>query len=1182
MYLKSLEIIGFKSFPEKIDLKFSQGITAVVGPNGCGKSNLVDAIRWALGEQRSRLMRGAKMEELLFSGTTKRKALNFAEVSLVFDEVDKLIPVEYHEVAVTRRMYRSGEGEYYLNKTACRLKDVLELFWDTGIGTDTYSIIGQGRVEQIISSRPEERREIFEEAAEIHKYKEKKKETSYRLAEMKGNMLRVEDLLAELRGGWGELSAAASLAGEYRLLQSRLQEIEQKLFEQRWEKNRGAAVKLEGESIRLEELLREKRANLQNLSEKLARLAAEETLVSHNVEDKQKAYQAGSSRVDDLRHRCVLLQEQRKFAAERSIIKEDAYREINSRLEGIEKSYRENEEELQGVHREQEEAGRSAARLQAAVQNLRSGALHASREKIKEELALYRSGRAVLEQSAKDADLRRREHEERLAALERKREEKRLEAEKWGEEEKKARGLFTRLQMELEDLQKESGLQENLYRDASTRFMTQKDEYVRRAQELEKKTGRLKLLRENEDSFSAYGAGVRAVMGATGRAPFLKGIYGPAAGLIKAPREFEKAVEVALGASLQYIVVEDDQAAREAIAYLKDKKAGRATFLPLTLLKVPPRKEIPPAPDGFLYQASKVAAAEEKYKKAIDYLLGGTLIAKNLDDALHVLRGDRGGWRFVTLDGEMLTPGGAITGGARSGEQSGFLQRKRELSALQEETFSLQDDLRIRKEKLSEEEAKPSVLMEGLNRLALKQKTCEEELAQSGASLGRCRLERERSARELQSLEPERLSLNEKYRLLQEEGEKIAAGLKAGEEDLERLESELTRTGEQVEQEESAGKQLEEELLEIRIKFSALQEKESSCQELLRKQALEKEDLTVMAASVSRERERALAEMQDLEAREQDLLQKLEMDKAGLELAEQNLMSLTGELNLCRREKETLEMEKEKQQRSLERHERRSYQLELEQTRFREEKRYLSEFYRERYGADPETIPPIQADESEEGLQAEKERISAQILTLGDVAPGAIEEFERLRERVDFLETQQSDLLQGEQGMRKVIAELDQEMERRFLQALQIIEKFFLDAFAGLFGGGQALIKLTDPGHVLESGIEIIAQPPGKKLQNITLLSGGEKALTSIALLFALLQYKPVPFCVLDEIDSSLDESNIERFISFLKKYSLHSQFILITHRQKTMEEADVLYGVTMEEQGISKILSINLTEKAG
>lgn len=1182
MRLKSLEIIGFKSFSERVELKFSQGITAIVGPNGCGKSNLLDAIRWALGEQSARLLRGTKMEELMFNGTAQRKALNFAEVSLLLENVDKSIPLDYHEVVITRRMYRSGEGEYYLNKTPCRLKDVLELFWDTGIGTETYSLVGQGRIEQIINARAEDRREIFEEAAEIHKYKQKKKETSSRLEEMRANMVRLEDLLVELKDRQSHLSSAAELAGKYRDFHSQLQQTDRKLFELRWEKNRSSLAQVTGEAARVAEILQAKRVNLHDITEKTARLARDEARTFQEVEEKQKKYQQHLAKVEEYRHKLSLVQEQRKFAREKSVLKEEAFQEIKSRLAGIEKSFLQNKEELQNVLKEQEYTGQKAVEVQTRIKNLRSGSLFASQEKLKEQLAEFRSGEAVMEHSLRDNELRCSELQERIGELENKQKIKWQEAEKWRTKEENVQGNLLRLKNEQADLEKEIQLRQKHYEDISRRYSDKKEKYTLSTQDLAKKNGRLKLLREHEEELTSYTGGVRAVMRAFTRDSLVEGIYGPVASLIDVSPNFEKAVEVALGPSLQFIVVEDDSVARKSIAFLKEKKAGRATFLPLNLLRSPTRKEIPQGIDGFLGLASKVVTVPDKFKKVIDYLLGGVLVARDLESALQLLRSGRGGWRIVTLDGELITPGGAITGGLQSGERSGFLQRKRELAVLQKEIESLEKRLEEEKNALAGENERLTSLNEELSRLDARQKAVEKQIVECQRQMENCRFEAERIAKELTELEQDKKIVEVKYGLLREEGQKIASELGYNRQMTVKLEEELARIGRRVSQEESESKQLEEELMELRVKFSALQEKESSCQEFQRRQFQEKERLLSLARVFSEEREKALAEMKKLEAEEANLAGKLEEEKGELDLEEKILNELSADLKLCREKKEELETEKTREQRAVERYDRRYYQLNLHKTQLMEENRYLTEYCLEKFGLNPATIPHFQVEESEEQLQTERDRLSEQILALGDVNSGAIEEYERLLERIQFLEKQQDDLLQGEKGMRRVMAELDREMEKRFLRAVHSIEENFLETFTGLFGGGQAFIRLTEPDNVLESGIEIVAQPPGKKLQNISLLSGGEKALTAIALLFAVLQYKPAPFCVLDEIDSSLDESNIERFLDFLKKYSQKTQFILITHRQKTMEEADVLYGVTMEEQGISKVLSLNLSEKAG
>jgi len=1182
MYLKSLEIVGFKSFSEKVELNFSQGITAIVGPNGCGKSNLVDAIRWGLGEQSAKLMRGSKMEDLLFNGTAQRKALNFAEVSLVLDDVNKCLPLDYHEVVITRRMYRSGEGEYYLNKTPCRLKDIFEIFWDTGIGTETYSLIGQGRVEQIINAKPEERRELFEEAAEIHKYKQKKKETGSRLEETKRNMIRLEDLLAELKNRQNNLSQEADLARKYLAFQQQLKEKERKLFELRWERNRSSIAKVEGESERIKELLQGKKANLQKILDNAGHLAQDEEQTYQELEEKRNNVQFRQVEAGKLRQALSLVQEQKKFAREKNILKKEAVQEVRLRLVGIENTLLENKEVLQKVLKEQELTGQRAAQVQARIKSLQRESLAASREKLKEQLTELRSRGAVLEQAAQDNEQRCHELNERISEIKKKQEAKNQEAEKWRNEEKTFRGVLARLKAEEKDLEKEFQMQKKRSDDFSKRCEEQKEKYAELLRELEKKKGRLKLLRENEEEFLSYAGGVRAVMHAAGGGASLKGIYGPVANLINVSQEYERAIEVALGASLQFIVVEDDRAAREAIAFLKEKKAGRATFLPLNLLKTPVQREIPQGIEGLLGVASKIVAISNKFKKAVDYLLGGVLVAKDLKTALQILRKDRGGWRIVTLDGEMLTPGGAISGGLHSRERLGFLQRKRELASLQQEIEILEKRLEKEKNELIAGSKKLTSLGEELDFLALKQKANEREMPEIRRQLENCRIGQERIAGELRELEEEGTSVEVKYGLLKEKGQRILLELKENREALERTGRELTQAGRLVSQEENEIRRLEEELTEVRIKFSALQEKESACQELIRRQSQEKERLAILIGTLSEEQKKAFAEIEKLEIEEKDLAKRLGEEEQELKQEENVLSRLSQELASIRRAKEELELEKEKEQRSLERAERRYYQLNLEKAQLVEESRYLREHYLEKYGLDLSSAAHFEVNEKEEQLQKDRDVIAERIRALGEVNSGAIEEYERLKERILFLENQLRDLLHGEKGMRKVMAELDREMEKRFLQTLHTVEKNFLNIFTGLFGGGQAFLRLTDPEKVLESGIEIIAQPPGKKLQNISLLSGGEKALTSIALLFSVLEYKLAPFCVLDEIDSSLDESNIERFIALLKRYSQQTQFILITHRQRTMEAADVLYGVTMEEQGISKVLSLNLTKKAG
>ncbi|HHU75998.1 MAG TPA: chromosome segregation protein SMC [Firmicutes bacterium] len=1182
MRLKSMEITGFKSFPEREKLRFPRGITAIVGPNGCGKSNLADAIRWVLGEQSAKSMRGAKMEELMFSGTAQRRALNFAEVSLTLDNAEGRLPLEYHEVVITRRMYRSGEGEYYLNKTPCRLRDIHELFWDTGIGTETYSFVGQGRVEQIINARPEDRRELFEEAAEIYKYKQQKKMASSRLEELKVNMVRLGDLLAELRGRQGSLLDEAKQARVYLDLQAQHQKRERKLFEFRWEKSRKSLARIKDESVRLEDLMQIKKTEWQNISIDLEHLIQDEKDLSLRLEKKQEIVLGLRARIEELNHKKSLVKEQKKFAREKSILKEEASRELRLRLEGLETTIAKNKKELQDVLKEQEAGGQEAARVQERLGVLRKGSHAVSREKLKEQLAGLRSHQAVLEHTARDNKLRLGELGEKIAELEKRREIKGQEIEKLNNEEERIEGAFARLENEQKDQQKELQWHQKRYRVFSCRLDEQKEKLIRSAHEIERKKDRLRLLQENEGELLSYAAGVRAVMNAAAKGSLQQGIYGPVASLIDVGEEFEKAAEVALGASQQFIIVEDDRTARGAIAYLKEKKAGRATFLPLNLLKIPRPREIPKAGEDLLGIFSKIVVVEDRFKRAIDYLLGGVLVTKDLKTALQVLRQDKRGWRIVTLDGEMVTPGGTISGGLQPGKRFSFLQRKRELVTLRGEIEYLGKCLEGENKLLADDNEKLASLAEELSLLAARRETKEKEIIEMGKLQERCRLASERIADELKDLEKEIASARSRYNLLEEQGKGVFHGLEENRKTWGQIEKELSRTRQQVDQKESEKKKLEEELQEIRIRFSALQERESYLQGILKRQLQEKAGLETLAETLSAEEEKARAKVKELETEESNLARVLGEGKIDLEREEKILSQISRDHVSLNRAREEQGIKKEKEQRALERAERRYYQANLEKTRLEEESRYLKEHYLEKYGAELLEVPGPKVNVDEKQLRAERDRLAEQMLAFGDINIGAIDECARLDKRIQFLEDQLEDLLQGEKGTRQVMRKLDREMEKRFLETLRTVEKFFLHTFTGLFGGGQAFLKLADPEEVLESGIEIIAQPPGKKLQNISLLSGGEKALTSIALLFSLLQYKPVPFCVLDEIDSSLDESNIERFTDLLERFTDDTQFILITHRRKTMDAADVLYGVTMEEQGVSKILSLNLTKKVG
>lgn len=1190
MYLKKLELAGFKSFPEKVEFTFSPGITATVGPNGCGKSNLMDGVRWVLGSQSPRLLRGSQMDELIFTGTAKRRPMNYAEVSITFADASGYLPIDYSELRITRRMYRSGEGEYYINKNACRLRDIVELFLDTGIGTETYSLIGQGRVEQLINARPEDHRELFEEAARIHKYRRRKKETLNRLEEANQNLIRVEDLCQELQNQQEPLAEAASVAKQFAELRDRLFEVEQKILARQWIDNMKRQHKANGESKRLAESLQELAAQQATLKGSLAENNSKEKGEKERLEQEQASQQEREKQLQQLESRLAVVREQKNFSLEKGRLKENALREVWERIAGLEKTLAQNRDELEQLAQEQQEHGSRAADLREKLKQLQQEQDLPALEKIRSQSAEIASRLTTLKQALEDKKTRRAELLEMMEDLNGRVETARTQQEQASAQQKENGAMLERLRWEEEQWSREQSHLAGRRSELKARLEKSRSGLEIMEREQEKKANRVRYLRESEDNFSFYAGGVKAVMqAATGGA--LAGIHGPVASLITVPPNLEKAVEVALGGAVQNIVSADDEAARRAIEFLKKERAGRATFLPLNLLKVPGRRELPTAAgrEGLLGVAARLVKVEEEYARAVDYLLGGVLVIKDLETALKIARVNKSGWKLVTLDGEVINPGGAISGGHQPREGSGILQRRREMTELEREMGERQKDITAARAALDK-------IKEDIKHL--EEKTAANE--QAGKELDKRKLklqgEGENAGRELKLFTEEERRLSRELEKWQLKEAVLAGDLEHGLEEQSRLEGELatlkeeeSRLGEQLRQSEAALRTTENELVELRVRISAIQEKESTLQEQQARYLQERNGLQNLAAELVREKETLQGERERQESNEVELTKEIREAAAELELRQKQLFEFTAALNRLARIREELAEKLEQVEKNMEKYERRSRSLELELVKLEEAARYLEEHAREKFDLDPrqehEALEIIAVEAGPSGdLEVLREQLAGQMGAMGTVNTAVIGEYERLEERINFLQEQRQDLLEGEKGIKKVLAELDQHMKEQFLETFEILAKHFNDVFQRLFDGGQALLRLTDPQNVLESGIEIVAQPPGKNLKNISLLSGGEKALTAIALLFALLKHRPVPFCILDEIDSSLDDSNAGRFINMLKSFSGETQFILITHRRHTMEEADVLYGVTMEEEGVSKVISIDMKqqERAG
>ncbi len=1182
MYLKSLEVTGFKSFPEKMELHFSGGITAVVGPNGCGKSNLVDAIRWALGEQSVKVLRGARMEELIFSGTGRRKPLNYAEVSLVLDHADEYLPVDYRELAVTRRMYRSGEGEYYINKNACKLREIKELFLDTGIGTETYSLIGQGKIEQLVGSRPEEHRELFEEAAGILKYKQRKKTAVSRLEEMNRNLMRIEDLLAELKDQQALLSMDAERARQYEQLSRQLKKVNEQILLLQWWQNE---QKLERTRKRLKkagELLEEKKNNLDGLAGNISEAGRLHDRYLDELHGVEKELRQKKDNREKHQSRLDLIGEQKKHRAEKSLIKSESLKELQERVAGLEDTRAKNNEELENIRQEQVKLGNQAERITAELSTLQEENDISTLQQMKKQVADKDLQMAALEQSLKDNRERLREAAARIEELEALQKKQLSAMESSKEMEKELASALQRKQMEMKDREEKILRLQQRVDDKDNELQSAEKELRFLEKELEGKKTRLKYLLESEEALSYFSGGVKAIMKACSDDHSLaEGVYGPVANIIEVDPGYARALDIALGPSVQYVITEDETYAQRAIELLKEKKAGRATFLPLNVIKPFPRKgAVPGGEEGFLGTASSLVNVPGRFKNIINYLLGNVLVAKDLDTALRFMRMNRAGWKIVTLEGEMITGGGAISGGYRR-EEHGFLSRKKEIKNLQSEIADNEVLLHQKKSRLEQLRVSRKELTEERDRLESEKKILEKEIFAQKNREEKVLLEKNSITGEIDNLQKEITAAQQKYASLQKAEQEKKEQYARLQESTSALNNEISALSRKVQQKKELFDQKQKELVEIRIKFSGQQEKESSLQEIVSRQDQEKKHLQELSSSILNQLDLLKEELEQLDEEEKELTLLFESEKKEEERLAAVAGNISEKLKSCSDKKKHCELQLGEGQKERQRLETRCHNLNIELVKLEEARKYILEQLRHGYGLERAPDPP-EALESEENLQLEKERLEKEISLLGDVNVAVIKEYDRLQKRIAFLEEQKGDLLEGEKGIKKVLKELDGHMEKKFLQTLKIIENNFNEVFVKLFGGGQGLLRLTDPEDVLESGIEIVAQPPGKKMQNVSLLSGGEKALTAIALLFAFLKYKPVPFCVLDEIDSSLDDSNLENFVCLLKKFSEKTQFILITHRRRTMEEADMLYGITMEEQGISKAVSLSLAQKVG
>ena len=1183
MYLKSIEVQGFKSFANKINFEFHKGITGIVGPNGSGKSNVADAVRWVLGEQRIKQLRGESMQDVIFSGTELRKPLGYAYVAITFDNSDHKLAIDYEEVTVARRIYRSGESEYSINGTPCRLKDVNELFYDTGIGKEGYSIIGQGQIEKILSGKPEEKRELFDEAAGIVKFKKRKATAQKKLEDEKQNLIRVNDILSELEKQVGPLEKQSEKAKIYLKKKEELKELDVNMF------------LLENSRIReqladVEEKYRIAKDDYDETIERYEKVRTEYDSIQIRIEELEQEIESTRNTLTDtsvmrgkLEGEINVLKEQIKSAQGNEKHFEERIATIATQLqekEAEKTKIHENkaafDQKVAEMEQERNAARASLSQVQARIEEL-NNIIEVNKNKIIQTL----SDRANIKSKIGSFDAMLEQLRIRKAEL-----NSRLLRAKSDEAERDA---------EIKALQEEFKQINDEIIDTNSRLTQMDEEHVTFRERLMKKDEEIRAIQSKYQSlkskldtisnlterYEGYGNSIQKVMEQKEKN---KGIVGVVADIIKVDKEYETAIETALGGNIQNIVTDDEETAKKMIGFLKQNRFGRATFLPLTSITNPQEFKTPDVlkEKGAIGLADSLVKTDSKYANVAKAMLGRIAVIDNIDNAVKIARKYDYGVRMVTLEGELLVPGGAISGGAFR-NNSNLLGRRREIDELEEKLKNTKDALdkanndleNLREERtklrraIEEEKSKLQDLFIKQNTARLNVVTAEERKEEAEKGFG--------------DLKQEELEIEQKVQEINKDKESIQDELKNSESDEKAIEQEV----------QTYQKELETYRIEESDKTGLVGEWDVEYEKMLQKQEFEQTNLERIEGEVAR-----------LSSELTEVQEGLANSRAEVELRQHNIEEIAKTINASNSAQSDAEISlKEKQQTKEELSQKqknffstreeiseRKNALDKEVYRLNSQREKLEEsmeshinYMWNEYEITLSSAASMRNDEMTDipTMRKQISGIKDEIKKLGDVNVNAIEDYKNLMERYTFLKNQHDDLIEAEKTLEGIIQELDTAMRKQFAEKFEEIKREFDKVFKELFGGGKGTLELIEEEDILEAGIRIIAQPPGKKLQNMMQLSGGEKSFTAIALLFAIQNLKPSPFCLLDEIEAALDEQNVSRFAKYLNKLTKYTQFIVITHRRGTMEQADRLYGITMQEKGVSTLVSVSLIDSA-
>lgn len=1181
MYLKQLVIQGFKSFADKTVVTFGHDITAIVGPNGSGKSNISDSIRWVMGEQSSRSLRGQKMEDVIFGGTEKRTQLGFAEATLVLDNSDRALRYDADELMITRRYYRSGESEFYINKQSVRLRDVNELFMDTGLGREGYSNISQGRIDEILSLKSTDRREIFEEAAGISKYRYRKEETERRLANTQDNLVRIGDKISELELQVEPLREQSEKAKKFLTLRDELKGVEVALWLQTLEKLSATARKVEEDYHSAAFILQQEHTALDALYVTGETLTFELHNRDMQLDQMREAIALSEAQAQGLQGTIAVLRTNSENClanisrvhaelAEQSD-RSSGIREQIAALDGRVCQIAEETATLEEKLRSAEAEGR---KLADSSQGMAKRYLTMRNEQ--ERLRTQHSAKSADCTSVEDSlsmNIQRRAQvaSDRAAALERRSE----------------------TEVRLADVRKALGNAKNIVAESRntiagyrlrSRTRCEKRDMLRKqlnatSVALDTLKSRLKLFEEMEREFEGFSKAVRVVMQESQRGN-LRGIRGPISKLIRTKDAYAVAIEVALGSAMQQIVVHDEQTAKNAIQYLKRNDAGRATFLPMNVVRGKRLEERGiETQNGFVGLASELVQSDEAYREIVRSLLGKTVIADDMDAAIAIANRYGHRFRIVTLDGQIINAGGAMTGGSVS-KSAGILSRANELERLRDQRSEKEAQFRALRDEVTETERLAQQAEFELTSEEGRLRSTEDEVLRLSGEEKQYAVLVDAIGDAIASAEKELSALDERAKRDGARKEELTQQLQTLERQISEAQQELSvlSNGQNVSAEQS--NRLSEHMTSIRMDLAALAaEKETATDSIERLKGLE------LAMQGDRAQKEALIaqyenENKELLARIAQQEQALEGQNAATQQGRDSLQAAIDERKGIEEKKTLTEKEAQNKNRDILNMERESARLEAKKNAAELEEKQILDRLWESYELTRSTAPEAAAQiESITAAQKRVAELKRKISALGTPNLGAIEEFTRVNERYEYLTGQRDDVLTSKRELEGIIGEITTQMTEIFTTEFAKINTYFGQTFVEMFGGGKASLELETPEEPLTCGIEIRVQPPGKQLKTITLLSGGEKAFVAIALYFAILKVRPTPFCMLDEIDAALDDRNVERFASYLHGFSEKTQFIVITHRRGTMEAADMLYGVTMQEQGISKILALDLKQ---